>query len=88
LDIVHDPKKDRVQMAEQGSRERAQDSRMHHARSWAKEQPARGNKVLNRHSTPEMRDSRDLREKRDWPEVLSSRVAPVAQVSLTPRTRG
>ena len=30
-----------------------------------------------------VRDSRDVREKRDWWDVPSSRVAPVAHVSLT-----
>jgi hypothetical protein len=68
-----------------------QNSWMHHARPWAKEQPAWGDKVPNWHITPKMRDSRDLREKRDWAEVLSSRVAPVAHVllvSLMPQPRG
>ena len=63
---------------------------MHHARPWAKEQPSWGDEVLNWHMIQKMRDSRDLREKRDWSEVLSSRVAHVAQVllvSLTPHER-
>mgnify|MGYP001603492501 CR=1 FL=1 len=32
------------------------------------------------------RDSRDVREKRDWSEVSSSRVAPVAHVLLVSLT--
>jgi hypothetical protein len=54
LDIVHERKEGWVQVAEQGSREGTQNSRMHHTRPWAKEQPAWGDEVFQRHCTPNL----------------------------------
>ena len=53
LNVVHHTEKGRVKVAEQRHGERTQDAWMHEAWTGSKQDPMRGDKVLNSHKTLE-----------------------------------
>ncbi len=59
LNIVHHTEKGRVKVAEKRHGERTQDAWMHKARTGSKQDPVRGDKILNSHKTLE-KDTKGL----------------------------